>query len=451
MRITAVALIVGSLILLLFPGILMDLLHPLVIAVTGLTTYLVIRDFGQSIPRLACSFIALLCCVQLLGAPLVQYEYFAADVNLARFNLQMQVDIEKYFSFTLPAVMIFVGGLILRDDEGEWRELIIEKRVYRICLVAGLIFYLLRGVLRLDFGALNFLVHMFTLLLPASLVHAHVHALKNNRVLWKVFTGPLVLFLIWMIAGSIRSGMYANLIFWGVILGSATLAQLQSNLRSRIIFFCAGLLIALSIQMSKNSYRELAWVQGRVSAQNYFNTLVFGIQQTFDEEKRELVYYNSLIRLNQGWHLSHVLARSEEESIRLNGRRCLESALATVVPRFLWSSKPRAGGAENIANYTYINLQPGTSMNISFFGDFYLDFGRVGGVFAVFIFGLIYRKFLKVFFEWARRDQIVAVAYPILVVGIIQVETDLLMLMNHAFKVSVLLWVLSKFLVRIKL
>jgi hypothetical protein len=298
----------------------------------------------------------------------------------------------------------------------------------------------------MDFGTLNFLVHLLSLLLPASLVHAHLNALKLRRVRWKVITWPLVFFVAWIILGSIRSGMYSNFVFWGLVVTTVTLAEIKVNLYYRVSLFCIGLFFALSVQMSKSAYRDLAWNQGNRSIENYFTTLSFGIQQTFDKENRGVVYFNSLIRLNQGWHLSHVMARSESESIMLKGRRVYESVLAAVVPRFFWPSKPRAGGNKNIRDYTYINLQSGTSMNISFFGDFYLDFGRVGGVFALFLFGLVYGKFLNIFFNWAYNDPFVAIAYPLLIVGIIQVETDLLMLMNHAFKTTLLLWVLSRVL-----
>ena len=445
MRVIAVGLIVISLIVLLFPGVLMLLLTPLVVAVNGLTAYLFIRDIGQNVSKVISSFCIFLCSIQLLGAPFLQYAYFSGDATLKLFNLLMQVDIEKYFSFALPGVMLFAGGMLLRDEtEMDVQEFIFDRRVYKLCLLTGLFVYFIGGVLKLDFGTLNFLVHLLSLLLPASLVHAHLNALKLRRVLWKVLTWPLVFFSAWIIFGSIRSGMYSNFIFWGLVVSAVTFAEIKVNLYYRTILFCIGLFFALSVQMSKSSYRDLAWNQGNRSIENYFTTLSVGIQQTFDEENRGIVYFNSLIRLNQGWHLSHVIARSESESIMLKGRRVYESVLATVVPRFFWPSKPRAGGAMNIRDYTYINLQSGTSMNISFFGDFYLDFGRVGGVFALFFFGLVYRKYLNIFFNWARNDHLVTIAYPLLIVGIIQVETDLLMLMNHAFKASLLLWVLSK-------
>jgi hypothetical protein len=84
--------------------------------------------------------------------------------------------------------------------------------------------------------------------------------------------------------------------------------------------------------------------------------------------------------------------------------------LVALVPRFLWPEKPyRAGGSEFVTQYTGIRFGKNTSVGMNYLFELYVNFGSIGVVAGMFLFGLLlawmeelyYRKGLdNLFFEY---------------------------------------------------
>jgi len=73
-------------------------------------------------------------------------------------------------------------------------------------------------------------------------------------------------------------------------------------------------------------------------------------------------------------------------------------------------------------------------MNISYFGDFYVAFGTFGGILGLAVFGYAMGMLLNWLMRIRHKQPLFFIAYPIVIIGLLQVETDLTMLANHALK-----------------
>ena len=214
----------------------------------------------------------------------------------------------------------------------------------------------------------------------------------------------------------------------------------------RIVLLSAGITIAGLIQTGRQlslSYmggcQDGSLIQFLTNIQDSF--LVFQ-----DDAASEAMKISFLSRVNQGFIVGHVMSHCESQNIRMNGKKTIESVSASLLPRFIWPDKPKAGGQENIKKYTPLVLSGSTSMNISYFGDFFVDFGPTTGVFALFLFGVILSYCIRLIFSLCNRSVVFLIGLPVILIGILQVETDLMMVLNHLIKSLTFFLLLDSFL-----
>jgi len=113
----------------------------------------------------------------------------------------------------------------------------------------------------------------------------------------------------------------------------------------------------------------------------------------------------------------------------------------------LWANKPQTGGYENIRRFTNLRQTENTSVNLSPLGEGYVNFGYGGILFALF-----YGSLLGGVFQWilslADRIPSLVLWLPMLYIGCLTMETDLLStwgsLLNNAIFIALLFWMLKR-------
>jgi hypothetical protein len=93
-------------------------------------------------------------------------------------------------------------------------------------------------------------------------------------------------------------------------------------------------------------------------------------------------------RLNQGWIIARILVWVPTSQPFAGGETLITAFRAALVPRVIDPGKYEAGGAINFPRFTGLTISGGTSMNLSPAGEMYANFGRRGGLVAMYFFGL---------------------------------------------------------------
>ena len=135
-----------------------------------------------------------------------------------------------------------------------------------------------------------------------------------------------------------------------------------------------------------------------------------------------------------------------------NGETVKDAVFASVLPRFLNPNKKMAGGVENFKKYTGLTLDDNTSMGMSLVGEAYANYGRLGGVFFLMIWGLFLGVFWIFLIKKVNKNVIILFFLPLIFYQVVKAETELVVVLNHLIKSTVLvfgfLW-LSKNVLRL--
>jgi hypothetical protein len=138
-------------------------------------------------------------------------------------------------------------------------------------------------------------------------------------------------------------------------------------------------------------------------------------------------------RVNQGWIISRVLYWTPAHEPYAGGETLVTAARAVLVPRIVDRDKYAAGGFFFFTRFTGVSLR-GTSMNLSPPGEMYANFGRTGGLVGVFVFalclGLLYGRFAP----WAIDSPLWWAWAPYVMLYTMQAETGIGEALNHVVR-----------------
>lgn len=367
--------------------------------------------------------------VQLIVAPLLFYRLFQENQIARTWNLCMPINEEEYFSVLFPLTIAFIVGLMFKKTQRPFQfrlNLINRKTCLRITIF-GLCFAGI-GLSNLP-TYMEFLVFMGTQLSKCGLLMLHfTRAKKQQSTPWipSIFSFTFFGILGWEV---IHSGMFANSIFW--TLAFIFFKQSFSPNRSfkNLALTLIGFLGIFVLQSVKTEYRAKAWGNSESGIAAFTESIIDTYQKASNISDNSDMLFFSVDRMNQGRLVAHVIASKHHVN---HEPRVINAILAAAIPRFLWPEKPKAGGHENIIQFTGLQLVGSTSMNISPFSDFILDYGTTNAIFASLIFGL----FIKVVFSFVlrHRNPYVPFLSPILIMGLFTIESDLAAIINHAVK-----------------
>ncbi len=411
-------------------------------ALSAYTFLTFVHQFGDRIDFLSCiSFIAAL---EILLVPTVTYWVFPAS---------MPVESGDYFSYALPAWLAFYAGIqyVSRSSSIPSHSLCIQAaRNYLQDKQKSCIVLLVIGLSGFSIKIIVPHAPAFIGSLPAYCLFISVFYAYYSRSLYRV--------LIFAIAGAmlllytVRTGMFGDLFLWlmlGLIFAAAGTPK-PISAQTKTVFFSLGLAFLLLIQSVKGEYRYNTWGHWQGERSGNANLMIDLLTDRLANPEKLLNtdhFFLSFARFNQGIMIGSAMANVPMHEPYANGEVLL-SFLYPFVPRLLWPNKPRTGGHENIRRFTSLPQSENTSINLSPIGEGYVNFGY-GGILFAGLYGLLLGGIFQYVFFLSNRIPSAVLWLPMLYIGCLTMETDLLStwgsLVNSGLFVVGLFWFLKRF------
>ncbi len=369
--------------------------------------------------------------------PLVVYNVYNEHNALARYwETYMTIEKNTYYSLALPGTLLFIIGLNTSRNKQKISDFQLLRRckIYLsdkkhlgiILIVIGAIFSFTIVLIPEPFNIIGYYFSQLTFLGFLYLLHSRV-GLKTLLI---------ILALVILVAQSVMTGMYGELVYWSVLGGVILIVgKREFGVAKRIVWLLFGIFTVLLIQSIKHEYRERTW-EGRSERGNLslFYTLVKERLGHPENVVNPLRIYGVIIRGNQGRLVGRAMEYVPRYEEFAKGETIITMVAASIIPRFLWSDKPRVGGVENTCRFLGDCSKRKYSYNIGQLGESYVNFGIIGGAIFMFFYGYFMR------FSYNTITNI-AISHPTLILWIplfffmaISLETDFLTFLNSFLK-----------------
>lgn len=407
----------------------MNLLSILGIGIVLLVAYHFVRALGKRLPIL--ELIVLVAGLQWIIGPAIEYQ-----ASSHHYKYYMYVEEAVYMAYVVPAYGVFALIIVYGVKKGLALNLSIEKfpkfaHYGKYILLVGILF---------DFaglfapGGLKFVFFLLSNFKYAGALILLFSIRKWDRYL---FYGALA----YLFLTSIRSGFFHDLLLWGVFFYMFWAYKVKPNVKLNIIIIACGMIFATIIQAIKADFREniASGYQG-----NYVTLFFDSIGQriTAEEEVGGIEEEEHLnVRLNQGWIISAIMEHTPRMQPYANGSTVREAIFASALPRFLNPDKKIAGGVENFEKFTGLPLGENTSMGMSIIGEAYANFGVVGGVLFMAIWGFVLIKFWYLIARQVAKNQLLLFFIPLMFLQVVKAETELVVVLNHLVKSLILIFI----------
>ena len=401
----------------------------------GLTVslaYLFIDNLGKTFPILELSL--LLASMQWIIGPFQDYR-----LENKHYKYFMYVDESTYMTLVVPSMILFSFGALFWVRSNSFKNFLDDLELHLKSLKPYVAYMLMIGGFACDFlqnsapGALAFVFFLLSNLKYIGSAYYLYGTQSNAR--WYVFWGILGLTFI----SSIKAGMFHDFFLWSVFLFSIAALRLKLSLLSKIFISVVGLFGIYILQSVKGDYREIIW-KGKVSGSKYelFFDLVINKLEGNTNNSDEIGEVNT--RLNQGWIISAIMKNVPVKQSFAQGETIEEAIYASVLPRFLNPEKKQAGGRENFKRFTGLELGEGTSMGTSIIGEAYANFGNNGTYVFMLIWGLSLSYYWRILLKISKKNPTLILWIPILFLQVVKAETELVVVLNHLVKSSMLVF-----------
>lgn len=364
----------------------------------------------------------------------------------------MPIDSGTYFSYALPAFSLFYLGLLWKNRTPVTTN---HKQTIQLS-IDSLHHNHQAGIVLLLIGLAGFGVRTFVPGAPTFVSYIPSYCLYISVLYtWyarSAFRWPIIgLVAVVLGAYTIREGMFGELFFWLMLLTLFLTTGRTKPLSGQVkaLFVTAALSLLLVIQSVKAEYRYNTWGHSRQERSG--NAGLMGellIDRLTDPSKllAPAHFFSSFMRFNQGIMIGSALAKMPRHEPYANGEVLL-SLVHPFIPRLLWPGKPQTGGYENIRRFTSLPQSENTSINLSPLGEGYVNFGYYGLLFSL-GYGLLLGWAFRLVFQLAERHPTLILWLPMLFIGCLTMETDLLStwgsLLNNALFLLVLRWLLTR-------
>ncbi len=398
-----------------------------------------IKNIGQTI--LIKESMLLFASIQWVIGPFIEFRKVSHH-----YLFKMYVSEEVYMAYLTPTLIALFIGLKLFNYKTPLLQLK-ENATLLIQNFPKLPYILIGGGFILPFfsfiipGALDFVVYLVA---QAKYIGVILLLFSSNENRWKVFLGMLAFSFL---EAAVR-GMFHAFLLWGVLIFTFVAYELKFNLTRKIWIVSVGLIVVLTLQSVKSEYRQLVWYQGYSG-----NKIALFFDLTFKNISSGKVFSNSqseemTSRMNQGWIISKIMSQVPNNFNFANGETIKDALVATALPRFLAPNKKIAGGKENFEKYTGLELQGGTSMDISLAGEGYINYGAQGGVVFMLLWGLFIAWFISKCEDIGRYYPTFLLWIPLLFLQVVKAETSLIVVFNYLIKAFILQYAIFWFVKR---
>ena len=407
-------------------------------------TVYVILDFtnriGKEIP--IPQLMLLIAAIQWILAP--WFDYITPETH---YLYHMYINEYAYMKFIVPGLLLMHLGISIFYKRTSFEDL--KYNIIKVISLFPTLPYIIIGIsIFLSFigsflpASLQFVVYLLINIKYIGALYLFLGQKKNR---WLIFVLIMSLSLI----TSIATGMFHDFLLWAIL--SFTFISYELNIKyfSKITIVFIGMLFTISLQDIKPQYRNLMKESKiKESKTDLFFHLLFEEWKDgtiFNKKKQNTIN----IRFNQGWIISRIMWYIPSQKPFTNGTTIKEAINATLIPRFLNPNKAVAGGRKNFQALTGLKLEKGTSMGISLAGEGWANFGYWGGILFLFSWGLLIGWFWKFLITKSITTYSTLLVWsPLIFQQVIKAETELLDVLNHLVKATILvfliLWLLKK-------
>jgi hypothetical protein len=363
--------------------------------------------------------------LQWVFAPMLSYAFSS------HFKYYMYVDADAYFGFAIPATCAMNGALLSFRRAPELSGTSFKLEYSPVILRNISVFLIVVGTL--SRYAANYAPQSlaFVFFLLSQLPNVAVLILIYHRV---PRTSVLLLFALtplFFSAGA--TAMFHSLLLWGAFIGFYWLRAKKRSPGIKCTMFWLGAFAVLFVQFLKSNYREELRQNPEMSrVQALSNVASLDLFAQGDN------WEGAIIRFNQGWIISAVMAHVPRVEPYADGETIADAAIASVFPRFVYQDKTRAGGQGNFVRFTGLEIGENTSMGISPLGEAYANFGRNGGIVTMFVWGGLFAWFIQFLERFALRRPLFHFLVSLILYQGLKAETEFLIIFNQFTKGFVL-------------
>ncbi|MEO9069528.1 MAG: hypothetical protein ABI261_00745, partial [Ginsengibacter sp.] len=244
-----------------------------------------------------------------------------------------------------------------------------------------------------------------------------------------------------IILTSLKGAMFHDLMTWLIFLGTVFAIKYKPTINIKGAFVFGFLTLALLVQQLKGDYRKSVWGEGQQGGVEAFNKSVYQNENTggiFSPQKLG----ESNIRINQGFIVTHIMNTVPSKVPYEYGAELWKILYSAIMPRILAPDKLNAGDRDIFIKYSNMYLFPGTSMALSSMGDFYINFGIIGGIICMFFFGLLFSEVMNAFYKHSFRYPILLLFAPLVFYYPMRPDCELQTILGHLVKSCFLIFVI---------
>jgi len=408
----------------------------LALAITIHQFMLLFNSVGTVIP-IRYLFGAFMCLQMLLGPTfayngLDQYQFV---------GYKMRIPEEEYFTYAIPAVVLFILGLHARAGKLNG-EIVNEDEVRKFIDNSGQLPYIFIAVgflstyISVFFGAeLRF---VFVLLAGFKFIGLFMLLLGSKQLK----LGVLILVFSSIVISSLGQAMFHDLLIWLIMLGAILAIKFKPSLWLKLTIAFGFILLAVTIQVLKGDYRHTLQTQS-----GNFGTF----EEVYNDrsEDNSLFSFKSMaknnVRINQGFIVTNIMNTVPETVPYENGKELWRIIQSAILPRIIAPNKLNAGDRTIFVKYSGIPIREGTSMALSSLGDAYINFGIVGGCICMFFLGLLFSEVLNGFYKYSKFYPFLLLFTPLVFYYPIRPDCELQTILGHLVKSCFLIYILILF------
>ncbi|WP_053971360.1 O-antigen polysaccharide polymerase Wzy [Mangrovimonas sp. ST2L15] len=381
-----------------------------------------IDALGKTIPIM--ELMMLIAGLQWVIGPIISY-----GQETSHYKYYMYVDQSTYMSYVVPAFFCFCLPLFLMLKK--------QSKSYSINFLKYLpyakqLLFIGVGADVLSAVTPSALSFFFFLIAQFKFIGALLLLFSPRKSDQYYFYGAVF----YLFLNALARAMFHDLLLWGIFMFMYWSLKKRPAMGTKLLLISAGIVMAIAIQAVKSSFRANVW--GGYSGNKlelFVNILDDRLSDGYFEEEESDEELN--VRLNQGWIISAIMYYTPTFQAYAGGETVIEALFSSILPRFLNPSKKMAGGQENFEKYTGLPLSDGTSMGLSIIGESYANFGVVNGAVFMLIWGgflaWYWKKLVKITFKYP----LVLMFLPVLFLQVVKAETELVVVLNHLFKASI--------------
>ena len=358
------------------------------------------------------------------------------------YDYRMRISSDNYFMYVIPVFLSFSLGFnifvkknsikINRSQIDQWINLHPQTPYYFI--VVG---FLISFTLNFIPSSLNFVVYILAGFKYIGLFILLMSFRTVKPILMAIIYGSILV-------SSFQGGMFHDLLLWIIMLSLLLVYRYQSNWMLKIVGILVFGVFAIFIQSIKGGLREQTWKGNKQASVSLVEDVTSDVVRSNGGLLNMSNIGPNVIRVNQGWVLASAMDHVPINVDHTHGELMWEYVYSAIVPRVFDADKFKTGGHDLVNKYAGREIGGDTSVALGLFTDAYVDFGYLGAIFCIFIFGLLYGYILKQFY-------LKSVTYPILILFAtsaflfpIRPDTDTGSALGNLFKTILLLWIIFR-------